>query len=354
MKPVFIVFAAMLFAGCSKPPRITFIGKAPGVNNGVFIIKNRKDSTILGENIKNGSFRTEKLFNMPGYYTMDITSADDKHEAHLPFEVYLDTGKYVINVNKDSLFKYPDIKTSSAIQNELSVYHGLPAFISAAIRQHASSLSGYFTFRSKTWSAQQISYMKNMFSDLLNTQTKATTAVYVLDYFVYSYPNNHIAAHEMLQLDLEQDAQAYYDIFQRLNPALKNSAEGKQLNDKLSHLVKLVPGAIAPALVGKTTGGNSFAITSLRKKVILLDFWRSTSQLGRINHQVMTTNMLPDISNKNAFGIVSVSLDSKADWWKDAVKQDQMTWTQVSDLKGDDSPNATNYSITTPAYLLPG
>jgi hypothetical protein len=56
---------------------------------------------------------------------------------------------------------------------------------------------------------------------------------------------------------------------------------------------------------------------------------------------------------KNKLGIVSVSLDTRQDWWTDAVKQDNLTWPQVCDLKGDDSPNATNWSISTiPTYYL--
>ena len=46
-------------------------------------------------------------------------------------------------------------------------------------------------------------------------------------------------------------------------------------------------------------------------------------------------------------------MDTKADWWRTAIIDDHLTWTQVSDLKGDDSPNAANWSITKiPTYYL--
>jgi hypothetical protein len=56
---------------------------------------------------------------------------------------------------------------------------------------------------------------------------------------------------------------------------------------------------------------------------------------------------------KQNVAFVSVSLDSKSDWWTGALKDDKLDWTQVSDLKGNDSPNAANYNITEiPSYYL--
>jgi len=52
-------------------------------------------------------------------------------------------------------------------------------------------------------------------------------------------------------------------------------------------------------------------------------------------------------------GIVSVSFDTKREWWLGSVRDDKLTWPQVSDLKGNDSPNAVNWNITDiPDYFL--
>jgi hypothetical protein len=53
------------------------------------------------------------------------------------------------------------------------------------------------------------------------------------------------------------------------------------------------------------------------------------------------------------FGVISVSLDEKRDWWTSAIKDDKITWPQVSDGKGLDSPNLDNWGITdVPTYCL--
>ncbi len=45
------------------------------------------------------------------------------------------------------------------------------------------------------------------------------------------------------------------------------------------------------------------------------------------------------------FTIISVSLDSKKDAWLQAIEEDGLTWTHLSDLKGWESPAATTYSV---------
>jgi len=52
-------------------------------------------------------------------------------------------------------------------------------------------------------------------------------------------------------------------------------------------------------------------------------------------------------------GIVSVSFDTDKDKWTGAISADKMTWPQISDLKGDDSPNGQTWGIKSiPAYYL--
>ena len=60
MKPYFFILSTLLLTGCLKNKNIEFEGKTPGVKNGVFIIKTTGDSTVYGENIKDGVFAVRK------------------------------------------------------------------------------------------------------------------------------------------------------------------------------------------------------------------------------------------------------------------------------------------------------
>ena len=117
-------------------------------------------------------------------------------------------------------------------------------------------------------------------------------------------------------------------------------------------MVKLVTGKQAPAVEGKTPDGKTFDLKSIHKKMIVIDFWKAANEFSRRNHDQIKSLLAQEGVEKNV-EFISVSLDSKSDWWTGAVKDDKLTWTQVSDLKGNDSPNAANYNITEiPTYYL--
>jgi peroxiredoxin len=53
------------------------------------------------------------------------------------------------------------------------------------------------------------------------------------------------------------------------------------------------------------------------------------------------------------FGIVGVSLDNNADKWKEAITNLNITWAQMSDLKGWDNEAAKLYGVNSiPATVL--
>jgi hypothetical protein len=345
-----ITLATLLLTGCIKRSNVEFTGTAPGVKNGVFIIKTTGDSTIYGENIKDGKFTIPpKQLKYPGYYLLNITD-NDNTEANEPFEVYLEDGKYIIETEQGKLYKYPKIISPSKIQEQLSAFYTLSDKLSVDTKKEVEQLNDEIKIKGNSLS-------RLAYNQLINKLGVAETGmtnnnINAFKQFLKQYPNSEISAHLMSKLNYEDDPVSYYAIYKTLTPAARNSDDGKEIGDKLSHMVKLVPGVIAPAIYGKTPGGKPFDPKSINKKVILIDFWRAGNDFSRRNHQELL-DLIGDTAIEKKVAIVSVSLDTKADWWITAINEDHMTWTQVSDLKGDDSPNAANWSISTiPTYYL--
>ena len=57
--------------------------------------------------------------------------------------------------------------------------------------------------------------------------------------------------------------------------------------------------------------------------------------------------------SKKGFGIIGVSLDESAEDWKKAIKDLNITWPQMSDLKGWQSEGAALYGVRAiPATVL--
>lgn len=353
MKYIFALLPALLLTGCSflnNNTNIEFTGTAPGIENGVVIIKDPAGKEVYGTNIQAEKF---KIISQPlehtGYYTLDITDGNKK--AANPFEIYLEPGKYEIEVKHASVDKYPLVSSSSKIQTELSAYYKLSDSLSYEKHHKADSLIAKLNEKESYFLPPDV-YSK-LVSSVKEAQKEATlSTATILATFVKKYPANEVAAHLMSGLNYEDDAPAYYKIYQTLSPEAKKSPEGQQVGETLNHLVKLVPGALAPALSGDTPDGKAFDLKSIHKKVILISFWRSGDRNSRDNNSNLVNNLKNQVPYSNV-GIVSFSFDTQRDHWTTALKEDKMTWPQISDLKGDDSPNAANWGIKImPTYYL--
>lgn len=349
MKNIYTLFVLVLFSGCIKN-QVEFEGKAPGIDNGVFIVKTDYDSTVYGENIKNGNLSLNKhQLKYPGYYFMSITNNDSSNTPP-KFEVYLEPGKYSIETEVGKLYKYPKVISPSKIEDELSAYYRLADELTDSLLNQSKKLDGDIKIKGKSLSAEAYN---NLLSNLTATNNKLTHIdLIAISQYVKKYPNSVSAAHLMAKLNIEYDPLSYYNLYKTLSPATQNSEEGKDLGSKLNRLVKLTPGATAPDIYGKTPGGQAFNRAEIKAKVILVEFWRADNEISRQNHTTIA-DILAGINGAGKFEVISVSIDTKMDWWTSAIKEDHINWPQVCDLKGDDSPNAANWSITkVPTYYL--
>ena len=100
----------------------------------------------------------------------------------------------------------------------------------------------------------------------------------------------------------------------------------------------------APDFVSTMVNEKKIALSDLRGKYVLIDFWASwCGPCRRENPNVV--KIYKKYQAKN-FTILSVSLDQELTKWKAAIQQDKLDWPyHVSDLKGWNSAVVPLYSI---------
>lgn len=110
-------------------------------------------------------------------------------------------------------------------------------------------------------------------------------------------------------------------------------------------------GAVAPEITLPDPDGITQSLSSLRGKIVLLDFW--AAWCGPCRRENPTLVAAYAKYRDKGFEIFQVSLDKTKEAWQAAIKQDGLNWIHVSDLKFWSSPAAKLYGVESiPANFL--
>ena len=117
----------------------------------------------------------------------------------------------------------------------------------------------------------------------------------------------------------------------------------KSFEKKVNKIKSISFGSVAPELILSDTTGKDIALSSLRGKYVLLDFWAGWCGPCRMENPNILKNYLK--YKDKGFEIYQVSLDRSRSDWVNAIKKDNLIWYNVSDLKFFQSEAASLYNI---------
>ena len=343
MKLYLIASVLLILSACNKTPKLDLTVKAPEISDGVVILKQSAEITF-NEHFKNGALTTVKQLQSPGYYNLSIIDNNRAITSVPEFDVYLENGSYIIEAKKNNPGAYPAITSSSAIQKELSDYYTLADKMAGALDHRIDSLTHYL----KTAAAAKLpkSERADIYTGTRALQKKRREMeLAILQKYTDEHPQNKIAAHIMNQQYMVDNPTAYNAVFQKFSADMKTSDDGLKISNKLMPLLGVMTDAAAPEITGSSPDGKPFSKSILHKKAILVEFWKGSSSASRLKHQQLIQGIILTPADKNNLAIVSVSIDDNRAAWLEAVKDEHKAWLDVSDLKGDNSPNVKAWNI---------
>ena len=340
-KIIYLVFIAAVMAACApKEPQFNITGKIADADSVTFILQKRVD----GKTVKldsaislNGVFKIKGSVLYPETVTL---VAKDKRKSR---SFFVENAEITITGVLDSL-SFAKV-TGSKTQDESVAYQESMKPFS---EKYEALEEEYTVAKGANDEAKIADIIKR--NDAINAEQTAFTKEYIkshpASYFTPMLLGNLFNSSEIEELEM---------IMNVIDTNVAKTATMVSLKERLAVMKTVVIGQQAPDFTMNDVNDKPVALSSMfgKSKLLLVDFWASWCKPCRLENPNVVKVWKE--FNKKGFDVFGVSLDQPGakEKWMQAIKDDKLTWTHVSDLKWWDCAAAKLYAVRSiPANFL--
>lgn len=312
-------------------------GTMTGLDSGWAILSHVNDGRMVTDStaIKNNTFSFSGKQDEPALYYLGISG---KHEPMLKF--FVENDSIQVNTSGDSVSAGTVTGSPSEAEYEalLRQIQPVDALMDTLNRRYAAAYQ-----QGNKGSLRQ----QGMTYDSLAEARKQAIAN-----FVRTHKQSVISGWAVAQNFLYYpDPDELGKLYDELDTSVQRTSYGQKIKAALEIARKLAVGKPAPDFTETDMQGKPLSLSSLKGKYVLIDFWASWCQPCR-QEDPNLVGAYRKYKDDN-FTILGVSLDRDRGDWLKAIKQDHLSWYQVSDLKGWHNAVAQQYGIRAiPANFL--
>jgi peroxiredoxin/glutaredoxin len=332
----FILFliAAMAMVACNKPQnQFEISGDIQQVSGDWVILAKASDNELLpidSMQVKDGRFNFKGTIDIPEMYYLHF-KAD---EQYLGF--FVEPGKLQISGTPEEP-EYSGMPTQEKYDKLMEQMRVYELKFEELTREYREAMAGNdeaakkeIEKRAETIEKEQI----DMLMDYARANSSSVVAPYVLV--------NNISRIELDRIEAAMET---------IDPQIHESVYYEMLNEEVEKMQLTAIGRKAPLFEQNDPDGNPVALESFRGNYVLIDFWAAWCSPCRVENPNIVAAY--EKYNDKGFEILGVSLDRDRNAWLKAIKDDNLTWTNVSDLNYWNNAASRLYNVSSiPASFL--
>lgn len=343
--PVLLILAAFTFA-CHKPNGFVISGKITNAEGKYLYLDELKvASSVPVDSVKvkkDGSFEFKGKISYPNFYLLRLS---DKNFVTL----LVDTTEKIsvfgdaANFSRDYVVEgSPGSVLVQELNNRLTkTKHKLDSIQSRMIVFRTRE---NYNLEKTRWEQELTDIRKSQMEYSTNFVQKHPFSMASVLALYQKYDDSNYVIQDLQSLKV--GASALNTVFPKSEhvKALYANTMRLMAEEKNNKLKKFIAenGTNSPDIKLPNYNGREISLSSLKGKIVLVQFWSAKERVSRIQNQALTE--LYGKYKSRGLEIYQVSIDSDRDAWLNAIEEDGLSWINVADMKGSVSA-LHNYNV---------